>query len=204
MPKSKVWIVKVGGSLAAADELPACLVALQRRSEPFLIVPGGGPFVTTTAAMQAHWKLADADAHVMAILGMAQYGWMLSALMPSWSRALGLAQIHPERGSAVWIPTVADIAEFAALPADWRVSGDSIALWVAHRLAAAGLILLKSSAPANAGDSAQEFADCGYVDRYFPTLLAEVTLPALWLAKDELLRDRLLLTAEEMAERRIR
>ena len=204
MLKSKVWIVKVGGSLATADELPACLVALQRFSEPCLIVPGGGPFVTATAALQARWKLADADAHVMAILGMAQYGWMLSALMPSGSRALGLAQFHPELGPAVWIPTVADIAEFAAMPADWRVSADSIALWVAHRLAAAGLILLKSSAPPSAGASAQQLADCGYVDQYFPTLLAEVTLPALWLAKDELLRGALPLTAEEKAERRIR
>ena len=204
MPKSKVWIVKVGGSLAAVDELPACLIALQRLRDPFLIVPGGGPFVMPTAALQARWKLADADAHVMAILGMAQYGWMLSALMPSWSRAVGLAQIRPARGQAVWIPTVADIAEFAALPADWRVSADSIALWVANRLAAPGLILLKSSAPPSANASAQQLAECGYVDHYFPTLLAEVKLPARWLAKDELLRSTQPLTAEGMAECRIR
>jgi aspartokinase-like uncharacterized kinase len=187
MPKSNSWIVKVGGSLAEDAALPACLGAIQAWFAKSIIVPGGGRFVTTTQELQTRWGFLDHAAHVMAILGMAQYGWMLSTLAPGITRAIGLAALNSHATSLVWIPTFSDIESMYELPADWSVSADSIALWVAHYVGAAGLILLKSAPPHDVTNGVTQLIDQHYIDPHFAQLLPRVNVAAHWVTQAQLL-----------------
>jgi len=202
MPKSNSWIIKVGGSLAGDAALPACLAAIQTRFAKSIIVPGGGRFVAPTQDLQARWGFSDDAAHVMAILGMAQYGWMLSALAPSIKRAIGLAALDSRATSKVWIPTFADIETMHELPANWRVSADSIALWVAQYVGSAGLILLKSAPPKKKTNDVAQLVETRFIDSHFAQLLSRVSVAAHWLTQAQLLaREPTTLEASLSAQR---
>ena len=62
----------------------------------------------------------------------------------------------------------------ARLPLGWHVTSDSIAAWLAKRLAATELVLLKSALPA--ADSVEDLSRSGYCDAYFRTALAGVAV----------------------------
>ena len=75
----------------------------------------------------------------MAILGMEQFGWLLSELIPGAERCADLAR--PARGRAtVLLPAALPLD---ALPASWQVTSDSIAAWVADQVGAGRLVLVK-------------------------------------------------------------
>jgi 5-(aminomethyl)-3-furanmethanol phosphate kinase len=96
-------------------------------------------------------------AHRMAILGMEQFGWLLSDLIPHAVRCTDLAQAVSGR-TGVLLPGGLPLDE---LPASWDVTSDSIAAWVAARVGAGRLVLVK------AVDG--RFADL--VDEHLPTML---------------------------------
>lgn len=81
-----MWVVKLGGSLAASDRLPDWLRSLAGRSD-LVLVPGGGPFADQVRAMQARWGFDDATAHHLALLAMEQFGRMLCALLAGLASA---------------------------------------------------------------------------------------------------------------------
>lgn len=187
MPKSKGLIVKLGGSLARASELPRWLAHLADKA-PCVIVPGGGEFVEPVRATQRYWQFSDHAAHRMAILAMAEYGLMLHAMEPRLHVLTNRADIQHALEAAtpaVWVPQHDDVAAMHALPMDWSVSADSIALWVAGQCAAECLCLLKSRHPGLLTTPSELAAD-GFVDTYFPTLLLTTRVPVIWFAKDEL------------------
>jgi aspartokinase-like uncharacterized kinase len=62
----------------------------------------------------------------MAILAMEQYGWLLSELIPQ---------------TRVLLPAGLPLDE---LPRSWQVTSDSIAAWVAERVGAERLVLVKA------------------------------------------------------------
>ena len=67
----------------------------------------------------------------------------------------------------------AEQGSHTALPESWDVTSDSIAAHVAHRLQAAELVLLKSTAAPDAA-SAEVLSAAGYVDAYFPQAAGEL------------------------------
>nr|MBP9655021.1 hypothetical protein [Rhodocyclaceae bacterium] len=71
-------VVKLGGSLAAAAQLPRLLHELARLPD-LVIAPGGGPFADAVRRAQKERGFDDAAAHDMALLAMAQFGRMLAA-----------------------------------------------------------------------------------------------------------------------------
>ena len=78
-------VVKVGGSLAAYPEkLKALCAKLSEVSKKhkLIVVPGGGEFADTVRALDKRFNLSPAVSHRMAILGMDQYGFLLSHLLP--------------------------------------------------------------------------------------------------------------------------
>jgi len=184
---------KLGGSFARSRHLCDWLDALGPRVRA--IVPGGGPFTTATAELQRYWGFSDAAAHRMAILGMAQYGLMLHALRPVLATATCVNDLtgdaHPP--GRIWLPALSDMDGMQELPADWTVSADSIALWLAMRLGAGGLVLVKSRAPAGrAAPPARpavahwaQLAGMGVVDAHFPEFAARVRLPVVLYGPDE-------------------
>lgn len=165
-------VVKLGGSLHDAPELRGWLAALATVPGPARVVaPGGGPFADAVRAAQGRLRFDDLAAHRMAILAMQQFGLLLQALEPR----LALLETEAElRGLApgaggVWLPWRMAGRE-DAIPASWDVTSDSLALWLARRLGAPRLLLVKSAALPGEAATAEALAEAGVLDAAFPGL----------------------------------
>lgn len=160
-----MWVVKLGGSLHDAPALRRWLHHLATAPGPArVVVPGGGPFADTVRESQPKLGFDDLAAHRMAILGMQQFGIALQALEP----ALGVAEIDDELRAAaasVWLPWRLTCG--AAVEASWNVTSDSLACWLATRLDAPRLILVKSALVPSGAHSAAELAATGLLDTAF-------------------------------------
>jgi aspartokinase-like uncharacterized kinase len=136
-------VVKVGGGLGrgAGDEaLRALCTALGRLGErhPLLVVPGGAWFADAVREADRRFALPATTSHHMAVLGMEQFGWLLSDLIPGAVRS---AELRADaRRTAVLLPAALPLD---GLPAAWQVTSDSIAAWVAARAGAGRLVLVK-------------------------------------------------------------
>lgn len=183
-----MWVLKLGGSLAHADELRAWLAACRDPAIPIAaVVPGGGPFADAVREAQRMAGFDDRVAHRMALLAMAQYGWLLHGLEPRLVPASGLAAVRAARGAgqrALWLPQ-ADEDCNAVLPQSWDLTSDSLALWLAAEIGAAGVALVKSVAPRGGARDAATLAADGYLDACFPDLLRTTGLSACWFAREE-------------------
>jgi 5-(aminomethyl)-3-furanmethanol phosphate kinase len=118
--------------------LCAALGELGRRN-PLLVVPGGAAFADAVRDADRRFGLRAETAHRMAILGMEQFGWLLSELIPGAVRCTDLAGFSPGR-TGVLMPAALALE---ALPASWEVTSDSIAAWVASHAGAGRLVLVK-------------------------------------------------------------
>ena len=188
-----MWVAKIGGSLHASPLLASWLAGFcddtQRR---WLLVPGGGPYADAVRAEQRAAGYDDFTAHTRAMAAMARYGEDLLGLEPRLVRASSLGACaggpaRDTRGPPVWCPSPSDVLALDDLPADWRVSADSLAHAVAARLGATALVLIKSVPPQGppppAGPKVSVLAASGYVDAWLPRRLAAVpTLPVYWIA----------------------
>lgn len=159
-----ITVVKVGGSLARRPGLDDRLQILDRltRRSPCVVVPGGGPFADTVREQADRHGLDEHVAHWMAVLAMDQYAHLLTNAIAG-RLVQGLREIESAIAAGV-VPVLAPyewLRREDPLPHDWIVTSDSIAAWVAGRLGAARLVLLKSG-PGRRG-----------VDAYFRTALPE-------------------------------
>lgn len=136
-------VVKVGGGLGA-DALPALCDKLGELGarHPLLVVPGGAGFADAVREADRRFGLSAATSHRMAILGMQQFGWLLSELIPRAVRCADLARACEVAGGQTAVLLPADLP-LDALPASWQVTSDSIAAWVAGRTGAGRLVLVK-------------------------------------------------------------
>jgi aspartokinase-like uncharacterized kinase len=181
-------VVKVGGGLgrgAGDDALRALCRILGELGErhPLLVVPGGAGFADAVRDHDRRFGLNATTAHRMALLGMEQFGWLLSDLIPGAARCTDLA-VPGEGRTAVLLPAALPLG---GLPASWEVTSDSIAAWVAGQVGADRLVLLKDvdglfadwppSAEPLARLSVAELAELGPagVDAYLPTALADAS-----------------------------
>jgi 5-(aminomethyl)-3-furanmethanol phosphate kinase len=133
-------VVKVGGGVGD-DALPGLCAALGElgRRHPLLVVPGGARFADAVRDADRRFELSAAAAHRMAILGMEQFGWVLSELIPGAVRTADLSRLPGDR-TAVLLPAALPLDP---LPESWQVTSDSIAAWVAERAGAGRLVLVK-------------------------------------------------------------
>jgi 5-(aminomethyl)-3-furanmethanol phosphate kinase len=182
-------VVKVGGGLARGagdDALRALCAALGElgRRHPLLVVPGGAGFADAVRDADRRFGLSAQAAHRMAILGMEQFGWLLSELIPGAERTAVL-DAAPAGRTAVLLPAGPALDE---LPASWQVTSDSIAARVATRVGAGRLVLVKdvdglfADWPAGGEPLAQlrvaelaALAPAG-VDEYLPAILERAEL----------------------------
>ncbi|MDX1607181.1 MAG: hypothetical protein R3202_13400 [Candidatus Competibacterales bacterium] len=162
------WVVKLGGSLADSDRLPAWLAAIAAGAGRIVLVPGGGPFADAVRASQARWGFDGHTAHRMALLAMHQYGLLLAGLRPELVPVDSESGIRAALAAArvpVWLPEPMALAA-PGLEASWDLSSDSLAAWLAGRLNAERLVLVKSvEAPEPTPDA---LAAAGVVDPLFP------------------------------------
>src|SRR5262249_39748563 len=84
-------VVKVGGGIGEDALRPVCIalgeLALRH---PLLVVPGGAGFADAVRDADGRFGLRAGTAHRMAILGMEQFGWLLSDLIPDAVRSTEL------------------------------------------------------------------------------------------------------------------
>ena len=143
-----MWVLKLGGSLYKSKHLAEWLQRVARHAGPVVLVPGGGPFADQVRQAQCHWHFDDSHAHAMALRAMEQFGSLLCAVDPRYEPADGTVAIQEvlARGRIpVWFP-VRQILGEATVEASWRVTSDSLALWLAAELNAHGVVLVKSAA----------------------------------------------------------
>jgi 5-(aminomethyl)-3-furanmethanol phosphate kinase len=160
------WVVKLGGSLHDAPGLRHWLERLATVPGPArIVVPGGGPFADAVRALQPALGVGELAAHRMAILAMQQFGLVLQALEPR----LGLAETDGQlraATAAVWLPWRL-AGRSPELDASWDVTSDSIACWLATRLGASDLVLVKSAEIARGGGDAALLSEPALVDPAF-------------------------------------
>jgi hypothetical protein len=142
-----MWVVKLGGSLAHDLRLPGWLEMLASHGAGrVMVVPGGGAFADAVRAAQARWHFDDLTAHNMAVLAMAQTAHLLHALEPRLVLAdeeAGIRAALHSGHAAVWLPFTL-LRDAPDLLTSWDVTSDSLALWLARRLNAERLVVVKA------------------------------------------------------------
>jgi 5-(aminomethyl)-3-furanmethanol phosphate kinase len=180
-------VVKLGGSVVRSPELPAWLDAIAGAPRAMVIVPGGGALADEVRSAQAALGFGDGAAHRMALLAMDQLAWAVAGLCAGFEVGDTEAALRRalERGRvAVWAP-YALVANRSDVPASWSVTSDSLALWLARRLEAERVFVIKAMARPRHARSAAELAREGVVDAAFPAMLSEAGVPAILLGRGD-------------------
>jgi dihydroneopterin aldolase len=180
--RSRLAIVKLGGSHATGRHLKDWLIAIAAEAGSIVIVPGGGPFADAVRTAQASIGFDDPAAHIMALMAMAQFGTALESLNPALRLAASRSALLlalKEGKVPVWSPE--PMARAAALPETWDLTSDSLAAWLAGALGASRLVLVKHGRFEGAAIDAHDLAARGVVDPLFPSYLKESNAQA-WLA----------------------
>ncbi len=142
-----MWIVKIGGSLLGSPELSRWLEVLVKFSKGHvIIVPGGGLFADAVREAQNLTNASDAIAHQLALLAMDQFGLLLAGMndgLVTASSELEIAERGWQHRAMVWLPSQMILAD-QSIPQNWQVTSDSLSAWLANKLAAEQLILVKS------------------------------------------------------------
>jgi aspartokinase-like uncharacterized kinase len=185
MSTSDITVVKLGGSHAGSVYLDAWLDALAACGGRAVIVPGGGAFADAVRAAQVSMGFDDAAAHAMALLAMEQFGLALVSGRRGYciaASATSIARALRKGSVPVWAPATM-VLRAKDIPASWDVTSDSLAAWLAGRIGATRLLLVKHGAPEQPV-SAADLAARGVVDPAFPRFLAASGVPGFIAAPE--------------------
>lgn len=142
-----MWVVKLGGSLLGSPELPHWLETFIKISDgKVVIVPGGGLFADAVREAQQRTKVSDAVAHELALIAMDQFGLLLAGMCPGLvtaSSELEIAERGWQHRAMVCLPSKMVLAD-ERIPKNWQITSDSLSAWLANKIAAEQLILVKS------------------------------------------------------------
>ena len=179
-------LIKLGGSLLSTKALKGCLEKIAHFDTPTVIVPGGGVFADQVRVAQIEWGLDDWTAHAMAILAMQQMAWLMQSLQPSFTIHDNAEALNGSDRIAIWAPALDELNQ-AGIPADWTITSDSLSAWLARRLQADELIVIKSCAiPANT--SISQLQQLGILDAGFVQFCEPSTFKISILNKDHFLQ----------------
>jgi aspartokinase-like uncharacterized kinase len=147
MHNDQMWVIKLGGSMLGSAALPHWLSLLARHGNgKVVIVPGGSVFADAVRQAQGLSGTNDGLAHELALLAMDQFGLLLAGMQPGLVTAASELEIA-ERGwqhqTVVWLPSQMVLAD-SSVEQSWRVTSDSLSAWLANKLAADQLLLIKS------------------------------------------------------------
>ena len=147
MQNNPLWVIKLGGSLLGSPALPHWLSLLAKHGNgKAVIVPGGSVFADAVRQAQSLSGVSDGLAHELALLAMDQFGLLLAGMQPGLVTAANELEIA-ERGwqhqTVVWLPSQMVLAD-DTVEQSWRVTSDSLSAWLANKLAADQLLLIKS------------------------------------------------------------
>jgi len=140
-------VLKIGGSLSVCPEkLKKLCTTLNKLSEKhsIVLVPGGGEFADTVRTVDARFSLSSEITHRMAILGMDQYGLLLSDLIVNSLAVDSLEAVKKALASGkipILLPSNL-LFQDNVLEKSWEVTSDAIAVYIAHLLFASKVILV--------------------------------------------------------------
>jgi aspartokinase-like uncharacterized kinase len=187
-----MWVVKLGGSLAHDERLAHWLHMLaELGGGRVLVVPGGAAFADAVRAAQARWRFDDLTAHNMAVLAMAQTAHMLHALEPRLvlvSEEQDILRAQHAGQAALWMPLTL-LRDAPDMLTSWDVTSDSIALWLARRLNAERLVVVKACEVVRPYSFAS-LSELGVVDRRFAQWASDAAFPIEVVECDDLERVR--------------
>jgi len=180
-----MWVVKVGGSLLGSPELERWLGLFAKFSDGnIIIVPGGGVFADAVRDAQKVSKISEACAHKLAVLAMDQFGLLLANMNPDLAVAKTEMEIDErtwQHRCIVWLPSQMVLAD-DSIPKSWDVTSDSIAAWLADKVDAQQLILVKSDKPEGPELSLRMMTENGVVDEAFSDFVLNKTF-GKWMLK---------------------
>ncbi len=181
-------VVKLGGSVIRSPDLASWLEAIAAARTPTVVVPGGGALADEVRACQASLGFGDRAAHRMALLAMDQLAWAVGSLRQGFEVGATEQDLRAALGRglvAVWAP-YALVSERTDVEESWRVTSDSLALWLAGRLGARACYLIKSiMRPGPCAASADDLARRQIVDEAFPAMLRAAGVPAALLCRGD-------------------
>ncbi|GLS38457.1 dihydroneopterin aldolase [Mesorhizobium tianshanense] len=168
-------VVKLGGSTVRAAELESWIAALAGSKLPVVIVPGGGLFADQVRETQIRMDFSDTAAHAMAILAMEQFGQIIldrdERLAPARSLQ-EMARASDAGKVPVWLPSSLALSA-PDIPVSWDITSDSLAAWLAGKLGAKALLLIKQTGAFFGSDTIDSLATRGIVDAGFAAMLPD-------------------------------
>jgi 5-(aminomethyl)-3-furanmethanol phosphate kinase len=180
-------VVKLGGSVVRSGELAAWLEAIASAPRPIVVVPGGGALADEVRSCQAALGFGDRAAHRMALLAMDQLAWAVAGLRQGFAVGTTEAELRDvlERGEvAVWAP-YGLVAGRSDVEESWRLTSDSLALWLSARIGASRCFLVKSVRREGTRAGVRDLAQAGVVDAAFPAMLKDAGVPAFLLCRGD-------------------
>jgi 5-(aminomethyl)-3-furanmethanol phosphate kinase len=183
----RIIVVKLGGSVVRARQLAAWLEVIAGAQLPLVIVTGGGALADEVRTFQRDLGFDDAAAHRMALLAMDQLAWAVASMRPGLevgSTEDALRDILARGRVAVWAP-YASIAGRTDVEESWRLTSDSLALWLAGKLGARACYIIKSIAAPRGSRTAMALASDGVLDAAFPDMLTETGVPAVMFGQGD-------------------
>ncbi len=165
-------VLKIGGSLYQSRNLIEWLEKISSVSDQcVIVVPGGGPFSDQVRAASTRWNLPENCSHDMAVLAMQQYAHMMIGLNDKLKLVSKCEEIT-SRSSCneviVWAPYY-EVTNLCDLPKNWQTTSDALALWLAIKISAKHLCLVKS-VPVE-GKTLNNLIQAEVVDQNFGKLL---------------------------------
>ena len=180
-----VWVVKVGGSLLGSPELERWLGLFTKFSDGnIILVPGGGIFADAVRDAQKVSKISEACAHKLAVLAMDQFGLIMANMNSDLAVARTEMEIDErtwQHRCIVWLPSQMVLAD-DSIPKSWDVTSDSIAAWLAGKVGAQQLILVKSNKPDGPELSLRMMQESGIIDEAFSDFVLNKTF-GQWMLK---------------------
>lgn len=170
-------VIKLGGSLMHSPDLSAWLehIEIKSKTTNVVIVPGGGEFADSIRSFQKRYQFDDLAAHKMALLAMCQYGHLLVSLNAKLKVVNDINVLKSHLGKhlpLLWLP-LSLIEDHSEIPASWDFTSDSISLWLAIKLEAEKLMLVKSKAMSNDKTLVINYINNGDIDKGFQLLTAD-------------------------------
>jgi 5-(aminomethyl)-3-furanmethanol phosphate kinase len=184
-----MWVVKLGGSLMGTPALIGWLDALTQFGDgKVVIVPGGGVFADAVRDAQVKTGIDDVTAHQMAVLAMDQYATLMTGLnadLVMASSELEIAECGWQHRAVVWKPSLMVLAD-RDLPMNWDLTSDSLAAWLAAKLNAEHLLVVKSMDVKGAETvDVKDLMFEGAVDPYFDSFIAQKPFKTWLVSKNE-------------------
>lgn len=185
-----MWVIKLGGSLLGTPELARWLEIIVKYSDgKVVVVPGGGLFANSVREAQQISNASDEVAHQLALMAMDQFGLLLAGMnsdLVTASSELEIAERGWQHRGIVWLPSKMAMAD-SSIPKNWQVTSDSLSAWLANKLGAEQLILVKSkpliSYQKEAPTALQHLVDDEVIDSQFVNFSAEKNFQAWVLNK---------------------